>query len=733
MILRSLELKHFGLFGERTFEFRRGLNLVSGPNETGKSTLMEAVPAVLFGVPDKDRFRPWGKPEQCGAALIMETGDRTLRIERDILADRVTLTELDGFHQTLYRFEGCVPPGVSSPQKTEYREKLAEVFAVAEETLFRTSFFFDHGSLERPEGMGKKLRALLSGVVPVGPVRVLQSLEGDYLALTRENPWGPDQDQDKELEVVRKKLGDLEARWLADRGPGEEVDRLWTRIREMKGSIELDKGEFEKGERYLAWARQRWEEQADADNPQPAGPVEKGRPGKAGELEKQQRELYREILKTGLPREIPDDLPLILSEAEKIRKDMVSLQAESAELRKKLLEQGPARIGPFLGLSGLFLACGALLAWMRPQWLGYALMGAGLLTAPVWLVYLWRAGIRRAERGRIKGQAQVLENRREAAQGQLATLDERFEGIGMSPSAVEIVRMQKNLDRHRQMSQKLLEVEGALKALEEMGSAQESEQASDAAPQQGGTEPERRPLPLLPREELPEAEAKLSALGESIQERENLLADLMREEGEFQDRTGEKRRIEEEGEALREREKALVQRKKILGLGHDLLAGAIEEFRANHLKGVALEAGRQIAAVTGGRYRELRFDEGLNCSLRDRDGTWQPLECFSRGTADAVCMGIRLALSGGVSSGPRLPLFLDDPLVSMDRLRAAESLRMFERLSSDHQVILFSHDENLRKRAARDRWHVISLKEGGAGGKNQEQERNEDGGQLYLL
>ena len=71
--------------------------------------------------------------------------------------------------------------------------------------------------------------------------------------------------------------------------------------------------------------------------------------------------------------------------------------------------------------------------------------------------------------------------------------------------------------------------------------------------------------------------------------------------------------------------------------------------------------------------------------------------------------------------------------MNLDRSRLAESLRMLERVGGDRQVIFLSHDERLRKRAARDRWHVINLEEGGSRDKNQPQERNEDGGQLYLL
>jgi len=212
MILRKLELKQFGKFGERTFEFRRGMNLVTGPNEAGKSTLMEAIPAVLFGVRNKARFKPWGRQGECTAALVLEDRTRSVQVERDILTDRVVLIERDDLYHTLYHFEGKAAPQGRSSERAEYLAQLSRLFGVAEDDVFRASLFFGQGSLELSGqgGLGAKLKALLSGFAEVDYDQVLDSLNRDFFAVTRQNPWGKDKTRDRDLEEVRKELAEHE-------------------------------------------------------------------------------------------------------------------------------------------------------------------------------------------------------------------------------------------------------------------------------------------------------------------------------------------------------------------------------------------------------------------------------------------------------------------------------------------------------------------------------------------
>lgn len=739
MILRSLELKHFGKFTERTFEFRRGLNLVVGPNEAGKSTLMEAVPAVLFGLRNKERFKPWGRQGACTAALVLEEQGRTVRVERDLLTDRVTLTEHDDLYHTLYSFEGKAAPLGRSSERTEYLEQLSRLLGIAEEDVFRASLFFGQGSLGLP-GQGAltaKLKTLLSGFVEVDYDKVLSSLSDDYFTVTRENPWGKDKTRNRELDDIRGRLAEMEQKWYEAQNSLEELAGLRQRIAALRAGIETDSDEYAKGERYLAWVRKQWHLDEKEVNLRRDFDRVNRQSGKIAELQQQRRTLSAEIGKTGLPREMPDDLPLILAEAEKIRKELVALQGESAALRQQLIDQRDAPWRLSLALSLLVLAAGGALAWIRPEWLSRAMLGTALTLAPIWGGFLWRFGLRRAERGRFQGQAQVLERQREEAQGQLAVLDERFERIGLSPSAVEIVRMQKNLERHRQLLEQLRDVESALKVLED---AEQLSREKDDLTRELAVLDERmeqqRPLRregLLAPEELPGAEEKLQALGESLRQREQELLELTRREAAMEGELAGTRELEEEGERLREREANLARRKDALAIALDLLSGAVDEFRQIYLGRFAGDIGRHLGMVTGGRYSEVRLDDDLAVSLRGKGNSWQPVEQFSRGTVDAVYFAVRLALTRQLSPGRRLPLLLDDPMVNLDRLRLAETLKMLELLSRDHQVVLFAHDENLLRRAARDRWHVVPLEETKSVPPSPVQERSEDVGQLYLL
>ncbi len=739
MILRSLELKHFGKFGEKTFEFRRGMNLVIGPNEAGKSTLMEAIPAVLFGVRNKERFKPWGRQGSCEAALVLEDRGRTLRIERNILTDRVSLEEKDDLYHTLYSFEGKVAPQGRSSERVEYLEQLSRLFGIADEDIFRASLFFGQGSLEigNNGGLAAKIKTLLSGFVEVDYDRVLESLHEDFFAITRKNPWGKDKTKDREFDEIASRVGELEKRWYEGQQSLKRLEKLQEQIEDLSVALEIDREDYTKGERYLAWVRKQWQLEAKEESLQKDFTRINQQSEKVTELQKQLKDFEARLAKTGLPRDMPEDLPRILADAEKVRKDLVTVQSESAGLREQLLKLKRAPLKQTLAASVVLLGAGGAVGWQYPQWLTPALLGAGLLSALVWMAYLWRAGKERGERNRLQGQAQILERQREEAQARLAGLDTRFERIGMSPSAIEVVKMQKSLERNRELVGQLREVESAMRVLEK---AEELERDKQELTRELAVIDQRledeRPLRqdnLLTPEELPEAEEKLGDLGESIKAREQDLLELAREEAALQGELHDLQQIEEEGERLKEREAFLRRRRDALGTAYDLLSGAVEEFRNSYLERFSAEIGHHLGTATCGRYAEARLDGDFNLSLKGSGDNWQDVEHFSRGTVDAVYFAVRLALTRHMASGRHLPLLLDDPLVNFDEARLLETLKGLEQIGHEHQVIFFTHDEGMLRRGAHKRWNVVSLGKIKSAKSSMSEERRDDVGQLHLL
>ena len=74
---------------------------------------------------------------------------------------------------------------------------------------------------------------------------------------------------------------------------------------------------------------------------------------------------------------------------------------------------------------------------------------------------------------------------------------------------------------------------------------------------------------------------------------------------------------------------------------------------------------------------------------------------------------------------------LDDPFVHLDQKRLAKALNLIDMASADGQLILFSHNMDLGKRAAKERWHVVPLDDSPV--ETTPDEGDDHDGQLHLL
>lgn len=108
MIIRELQLNHFGKFHEKEIELKPGINLIYGDNEAGKTTVHHFIRAMLFGVErlrgkgaandEYTRYFPWASGRAYEGIMILEHEGRTLRLYRNFCREAQAFRVFD--HET---------------------------------------------------------------------------------------------------------------------------------------------------------------------------------------------------------------------------------------------------------------------------------------------------------------------------------------------------------------------------------------------------------------------------------------------------------------------------------------------------------------------------------------------------------------------------------------------------------------------------------------------------------
>lgn len=635
MILRRISFERYGCFGSAEFEFRRGMNLISGGNETGKSLLLSALPAALLGVEHGSRLRSWGDTLNCRVILLFEGGEGRLRLTRDLENNLVKLEEggADG-GPWKELFAGKVLPAGESPDAVAYHGHLEQFFSVRGEALVRALTDPAHMDVVFAED-GSLVKGLLTSRADAAGVAA--------------PPAAPVDDKARLQEIAS-----------------------------LEAELAVDREDYRKGEDYLKWIRQRWQQEGRKAAVSGRNSSGKANAGRAA-LERQRDELQAQLHEQGLPERLPADLPALFETAEGLRQELAELQLELTPLqRRKPSILMPSVVWPLL--VTLIAAAGAGAAfWQKlPWWLPLAVAGGGILLV-VWSVFLVRLNRARTARDLLDQQIQAVEIRRADALSRQEELAHQFEFFGLPSSPVEMVKLQQQWRRNEGLISRYHDVCARLG------------EGVRTVPADGGKQPRDR---HLQPEELPEAEARLAELGESLRRREARLAALL------------------SGKA-----------------GPAAASGAVSPAPEWTEKQFLQAIGQNLERLTAGRHREVRLEEG-RLRLEAAPGRWAPPSSCSRGTTETLALAIRLACAR--MTGNALPFPVDGLPVHLDAKRQQAVLRELERLATEQQLLLSSSDDELVRRAGRERWHVIKLRLTAAD-QGSVKEEADDAGQLHLL
>jgi uncharacterized protein YhaN len=689
--ISRLRLGAFRRFEMLDLEFAPGLNLVRGPNESGKSTIVGAILAALFEKPGATSaaarsLRRWGSPDAPRIELeFTQDGERFLLV-KDFAARKAVLEPLDG------------GPRLDTQKAIENR--VQELVGFPDAASYRRTACVTHDQMVTlaEDGRGAQMLAGMLREVVVGGLeselvdRAIKALSGQVEELGRgldhpaKNPGV--------LRCLAAEKSELERRREELSSRTEDLQSNRERLAEVEGLLESRVPKLEdlrslqdKNLARAALARRRAEV---------AGTFKR-----ADDFMSMRSDL--EILE----REIDTDYAN-LSGLDPSAQEELSGRRESirslGDLRTRLKEQlsgvstsgapgSPRVVGWILAFAGVLLvALGIFLGTIHPAL--YAVIAPGVALAATGAYVLLR-------RTPLRGQEleRVLAEQLADTESEISSLEARerrtLDALGFRDidSFTGALASYRSLLASRDKARAALEALSGGKAPERV--EEERNEAMLEVAQIDARLRELEPFVLEP-ERAEAVSREVASLEKEVKEltseREGVSFYLSRAVSEPEELLS----VEEGLARVMDEELRETRRLRIYSIALDAMRRARESMLSSAVPVLAESVGKTISSLTAGRYDTVRVDEtDLAISVYSAEkGEMVPaaevVSTLSKGTVGQLYLAARLRLVDLLSGGAMPPLIFDDSFSYFDEGRLGLLWGMLLERARDQQVLLLT-------------------------------------------
>jgi uncharacterized protein YhaN len=695
--IRRVRLVNFRRFRDREVSFGPGLNLIVGPNEAGKSTILDGIATALFcdvastakAVKDLER---WGSKGAMRLELDFEHDGEIYRLRKDFGARRAVLEKGDG-SETL-------------GDRGEVEARLREMVGFREQQAFESVAAVRQGELAALEGKGGKSRR--SDLLPM----IEKKMTSSSGATDAAGVIGRLEKSIAAMGVGVKRLADRPGPIRSLMDQEEELAERISRSGKAWADAVRTRKELTSERADLAKAEQRLESIEGMLESEGA------RSRYVAELEDVRQKLSRNASEVGKLRKLKTDiaeayegidgtLPELGKTVEEAKRDFDAAGERIAKLEERspagdwrTASKRPGAAAIVLGAAALALFFAPVYAPIPPGVRLWLILGGAALGALT--VYFFRRG------ARLWGFAHDMQ--RELGEKERAERSYR-EALGAAGVST--------YEEYGRLAARQQELHASIQKWNALLQEQTGEGDADKFEESlltDGAALERRAGELEEKlEESGGAENVLSPVEAARlrNERNGLLETIDRLR---KSTIAKEVRLEEAAvdtalpdlEARREnvaRELALVlRRERVLRLAHEGLLTALDRTKREASTALAPVVSRVLGGVTLGRYSDVSVATDLEFSVKNPD----PVEGapptlggdeLSAGTIDQFYLAVRYALLEFLSGPCGAPFLLDDVLVHFDPERRDAAIGVLREIARQRQVIMLSCENHAAESA----------------------------------
>lgn len=147
--------------------------------------------------------------------------------------------------------------------------------------------------------------------------------------------------------------------------------------------------------------------------------------------------------------------------------------------------------------------------------------------------------------------------------------------------------------------------------------------------------------------------------------------------------------LKEEYENLREQLQIVEEKNKCIQATKELLEKAYEEMKKSVTPKFTQNLSELIKKITDGKYQKVSIHEEKGLIVELQNGEYIPASLLSVGTIDQLYLSLRLAMLDEISQ-EKMPIILDEAFAYFDEERLKNSLLFLLEQAREHQIMLFT-------------------------------------------
>lgn len=661
-----IEIVSFGKLQNRVIEPKDGLNVLSAPNESGKSTLAAFLRFVLYGFTDgrkkelfendKKLYTPWDTPK-CEGSVTVTRGDRQYRAYRSVTGNKeiCTLTDVSTGRQL---------PDAGAPGLW--------LFGVGEDVFGRTLFF---KQLTLPSGKDGVMAEQLQNIAVSADEQVGSRKAIDRLTKAKNELKG--RAGSGIIPTLEKEMIRLEHALAEAKNERDEIDTLRAEHQKQQkllannaDSQERVRDELQNLARFEASAKL-----AQLD---------------ALRTERDNAKAAYETAKTACKGATPDVLHDLQASYNAYEKAFAKAEtAQDAVQNAPRFDAGETNVkkaGKGLMIAGIVLLVLSIALAVIFLPAGIALAAAGLLCTVLGLTKNSKqAKASQAEQQTMRQAAMDKQNALETAYELAKTQAEAC----MQTLSEGLLPFDIPLDENT--SRAIYDLQNACHEADRMLAAAESASRAYEIASSGVDMDALRVLaqgaaePIRSRSAVEVEQRFLADQARMVGEKANQIANRI---AAIEGRASDPALLEGKYGAVGRSLDAAKQKYDAYEAARAGIEEAADEMKRMVAPRLGEIAGKYFAAATGGDYSGMEVDTRLAMTFEDKDGIVREIDYLSAGARDVAYLSLRLALAQLLYGGYGMPFVWDDAFGRLDDVRLAHVLRTLYAASQKHQTLL---------------------------------------------